>query len=132
MHEVRLDPDPGIVREGAAISSAVEMQPPRYTIFLECGMSRAGEAPDTATIATESAALEQRLRADITQWVGRMLLLAYQPLGDQQVETLIDFVSTPAAQVLSDCLTRAFDAVFMRLSFEVGMISGAAFGGEEI
>jgi hypothetical protein len=37
MHEVRLDPDPGIVREGAAISSAVKMQPPRYTIFWEDG-----------------------------------------------------------------------------------------------
>jgi hypothetical protein len=33
MHEVRFDPDPGIVREGAAISFVLEMQPPRYTIF---------------------------------------------------------------------------------------------------
>jgi hypothetical protein len=30
---VRLDPDTSIVSEGAAISSTVEMQPPRYTIF---------------------------------------------------------------------------------------------------
>jgi hypothetical protein len=32
MVEVRLDPDPGIVSEGAAIASSVDMQPPRYTI----------------------------------------------------------------------------------------------------
>jgi hypothetical protein len=35
MLEVRLDPDPGIVSEGAAIASTVEMQPPRYTIFYQ-------------------------------------------------------------------------------------------------
>jgi hypothetical protein len=34
MPEVRLDLDPGIVHERAAISFAIETQPPRYTILL--------------------------------------------------------------------------------------------------
>lgn len=91
-----------------------------------------GERPDPGIETADAAIIEQQLRADISQWVPRLLLLAYGPIGDDDLDLLIAQIQTPEAQILSDCLDRAFDAVFMRLSFEVGIISGAALGGEEI
>lgn len=90
-----------------------------------------GHVADPAELTADAARLEDQLRSDVSQWVQRLLLLAYQPLGDEDVEALIVFVSTAEARDLSDCLNRAFDAAFMRLLFEVGMINGAALGGEE-
>ncbi|MDF3605303.1 DUF2059 domain-containing protein [Paracoccus sp. DMF-8] len=91
-----------------------------------------GERPDPQELTVDATLIEDRLRPEISQWVRRMLLLAYQPLDDAEIEALIVFVATPEARILSACLNRAFDAVFMRLSFEVGIISGAALSGEGI
>lgn len=83
-------------------------------------------------LSAEATAMEEILRADITEWVQRLLYLAYRPAKDEEVEALIAFVSSPEARALSDCLNRAFDRVFLRLSYEAGIVMGAAFSGEEL
>jgi hypothetical protein len=73
---------------------------------------------------------EDQLRADTEAWLFPYLALAYAPASDADLEAYIAFSLTPEGQVLNTVLFAAFDAVFARLSYELG-VAAARFLQEQ-
>lgn len=63
---------------------------------------------------------EDSIRNDVNEWLYSFLLMAYDPLSDEDLEAQIDFLSTPAGQTLNNAMFTAFDALYTNLTFDLG------------
>lgn len=91
-----------------------------------------GRADMLPGLTDEAWRQEETMRLDTCHWMRGLLLLAYAPLDDDDLEELIAFAQTPGAMALSASLHDAFQVVFQRVAFETGMVSGARFAGERL
>lgn len=64
---------------------------------------------------------EDALYDDIDEWLFAVLLMAYDPLEKEQIEEQIEFWQTEAGAALNDAMFEAFDAMFVDLSFQLGV-----------
>lgn len=65
-------------------------------------------------------AQEPVMRASTTEWLYGFLLLAYEPLPDDQMRALVGFAQTDDGQALTAALFTAFDQVFEQISYDLG------------
>ena len=75
---------------------------------------------------------EPEIRAETTAWLGGFLSLAYEPLGDGDLDAYIAFSETEEGQALNRALFAGFDAMFEGLSGELGRAAAAQMVGQDI
>lgn len=77
-------------------------------------------------------AQEPQIRAETREWIYAFLLLAYQPLSDNDLQAYIAFSESDAGQAFNEALFSAFDAMFMETSRLTGAAVGRELASEEI
>lgn len=75
---------------------------------------------------------EPQIRESTTEWVNSFLLMAYQPLTPEELESYIVFSSTPAGQRLNRALFTSFDALFEDISLALGLAASRYMAGQDI
>ncbi|MEM7318114.1 MAG: DUF2059 domain-containing protein [Pseudomonadota bacterium] len=76
---------------------------------------------------------EQRdtVRTETEAWIYGFLLMAYQPLSDQEMRENIDFSATDTGQVLNDALFHGFRRLYDEIYFDLGQaVAQAMFASE--
>jgi hypothetical protein len=99
------------------------------------GMAEAGAMGDQMTeeeMLSDVWAQEPDIRTETENWLFPYLALAYGPLEDADLEAYITFSLTPEGRRLNVALFAAFDAVFGRISHDLGRASGRQMLGEDI
>ena len=90
-----------------------------YMGLIDGGAMPAGVTAETAI--EDIWAQEPEVRNDTTDWVYSFVLLAYQPLTDDELQQLIAFSRTDAGEELTDALFLAFDGLFEDISRGLGL-----------
>lgn len=75
---------------------------------------------------------EQDIRQSTTEWAFSFLLLAYQPLNDDELQAYTDFSKTAAGAQLNDALFGAFDEMLERISRDLGLAVSRYMGEQEL
>ncbi|HBD91645.1 MAG: ribosomal protein L21 [Rhodobacteraceae bacterium GWE1_64_9] len=99
------------------------------------GLSRGGAFGDAMTeedILADVWAQEADLRAETEEWLWPYLALAYGPLSDEELQAYADFSATAEGERLNGAIFAAFDAIFLRISEELGMAAARQMQGEDI
>ena len=89
------------------------------------------EVPDELMLA-EVAGREAELRRAALEWLFSYQLLAYSELSDDELETYIALVSTPAGQTLNRVMFDAFASVFATLNFELGEAAAGFIAADDV
>lgn len=77
-------------------------------------------------------AQEPEIRADIEDWIESYFMMAYKPLGDDELAAYIEYASTPLAQAFNRAMFRAFETLFNKISLDVGRALGRRLNVEDI
>lgn len=101
-----------------------------YTGLIDGGAMPAGVTAETAL--QDVWAQEADVRSDTIEWVYSFLLMAYQPLSDDELSAYIDFSKTEAGQDMSDALFSAFDGMFDDISRGLGLASSRFMISQEL
>lgn len=101
-----------------------------YMGMIDGGAAPAGVTADTAL--QDVWAQEADIRASTTEWAYSFLLMAYQPLSDDELESYIVFSQTDAGKDLTAALFAAFDDVFNDISRELGLTSSRFMATQEL
>lgn len=99
------------------------------------GLSRGGAFGDAMTeedMLADVWAQEGDLRAETEDWLWPYLALAYGPLSDEELQAYADFCATDEGGQLNAAIFAAFDALFLRISEELGMAAARQMQGEDI
>lgn len=99
------------------------------------GMSESGAFPQEMTeeqMLSDVWGQEPDVRAETTDWLFPFLSLAYQPLSDADLEAYVAFSESAAGQKLNVALFSAYDAIFTRISFDLGRAAASQMQGEDI
>jgi hypothetical protein len=75
---------------------------------------------------------EPEIRAEIESWLFGYLSLAYGPLSDADLDAYIALFETRGGQQLNAALFVAFNAMFERLSEDLGLAAGRMLLGEDL
>lgn len=75
---------------------------------------------------------EDATRDETESWLYAYLLMAYQPLTPEELESYIAFSETPAGQALNAALFEGFDALYQQISYEMGLRLSAAMKASDI
>lgn len=75
---------------------------------------------------------EAEIRADTTEWIRSFLLMAYQPLSDDQIEEYIALSDTPEGSALNRALFESFNEMFNEISRSLGLAASIYMGGQEL
>lgn len=75
---------------------------------------------------------EPEIRANTTEWIYSFLMLAYEPLEDDELDAYIAFSNTDAGQDLNAALFTAFDDIFESISRGLGLASAQIMGQQEL
>lgn len=77
-------------------------------------------------------AQEDDVRTETTQWLMQMLVLAYAPLDDTDIDRYAAFIASPAGKALNRALFDAYGAVFDDLSYRLGREAARILTGQDI
>jgi hypothetical protein len=83
-------------------------------------------------ILTDVNDQEPQIRQNTTEWVYGFLMMAYQPLSDDELQAYIDFSKSYAGQALNTAMFAAFDQMFVAISTELGRASAQYMSGQDI
>lgn len=75
---------------------------------------------------------ETEIRTDTTEWIFAYLHTAYEPVDPVVLDRYVTFSGTEAGQALNQALFSAFDAIYLRLSDDLGRVVGAMSREEEL
>lgn len=75
---------------------------------------------------------EPEIRQNTAEWIYAYLLLAYQPLSDEELQSYIAFSQSEAGQDINTALFIAFDGMFEGISGELGFAASAFMVGQEL
>ncbi len=75
---------------------------------------------------------EAQTRIDTQAWLFPFLMLAYQPLSDEELKAYIDFSDTPEGQRVNAAVFAAFDELFNDISYRLGQSYGRRLTGQDI
>jgi len=101
-----------------------------YTGLIDGGAMPAGVTAETALQDVWSQ--EPEVRSETTEWVYSFLLMAYQPLSDDDLEAYIAFSRTQAGQDISAALFSAFAGMFDDISRGLGLASSRFMISQEL
>jgi hypothetical protein len=77
-------------------------------------------------------AQEETIRADTADWLFPYLALAYGPATDADIEAYTAFSASPEGRRLNRALFAAFDAVFGRISYDLGRAAALQNRGQDL
>lgn len=80
----------------------------------------------------ETWAQQEQIEIDATEWLQGFLMLAYAPLSDTEMETYIAYASSAEGQALAQILFAAFDQVFSRTSYDMGLAAALRMRGRQL
>ncbi|MEJ6401819.1 DUF2059 domain-containing protein [Yoonia sp. 2307UL14-13] len=104
-----------------------------YAFFMGLMDGGAMPADMTPDMALQDVwAQEPQIRQNTEEWLYAYLLMAYQPLGDGDMETLIAFSRTEAGQDLNDALMVAFNGMFDDISRALGLASSRMMTSQDL
>lgn len=83
-------------------------------------------------LAAETWGQEAQLRADTGSWLKAYFGLAYAPLTEDELETYVTFLESPAGRRYSSALFVALEGVFRQISQDLGRAVGEAALRQEI
>jgi hypothetical protein len=83
-------------------------------------------------ILAEVWSQEDDIREEMQEWLYSFLALAYRPLSDDELDAYVAFSETEAGQKLNRALFAAFNAMFERLSEDLGREAGRFLSGRDI
>ncbi|KQB97997.1 ribosomal protein L21 [Loktanella sp. 1ANDIMAR09] len=92
-----------------------------YTGLIDGGAMPAGITLETAL--QDVWAQEPMVRADTVEWLFSFLLMAYQPLSDEELEAYLAFSRSDAGQDMTNALFEAFNGMFDDISRALGLAS---------
>ena len=75
---------------------------------------------------------EPDIRRDTIEWLYPFLAVAYQSLTDAELERYIAFSQTEAGHKMNAAIFVAFDAVMVKISFDLGQAAGRLMEGQDI
>lgn len=75
---------------------------------------------------------EDQVRTDTVDWIYPYLALAYDPLTDAELEAYVAFSATAEGRALNAALFAAFDALFVRLSYDLGLAAAQFLQGQDL
>jgi hypothetical protein len=75
---------------------------------------------------------EPQIREDTVEWVYSYLLMAYQPLSDNDLDIYIALSRSDDGRALNRALFAAFDDVFVEISKTLGLASARFLSGQDI
>lgn len=101
-----------------------------YMGLIDGGVMPQGVTAETALQDVWSQ--EPDIRANTTEWVYAFLLLAYQPLSDDDLAAYQAFSETEAGQDLNDALFDAFDGMFEDISRALGLATSRFMQVQEL
>lgn len=89
------------------------------------------DLPESEMIANVWAQ-EEVIRADTEDWLYAYLLMAYQPVLDDDLRAYIAFSETPAGQAVNRALFSAFDTLFNAISRSLGEEAGRVLSQQDL
>jgi hypothetical protein len=101
-----------------------------YIGLIDGGAMPAGVTPETAL--QDVWGQEAEMRANTTEWVYSFLMLAYQPLSDEEFATYMAFSKSEAGQDLTQALFLAFDGMFNDISRGLGLAAARFMATQEL
>ena len=75
---------------------------------------------------------EPQIRQDTTEWLYSFLLLAYQPLSDEDLAAYVAFSESAAGQDLIGASFTAYNEMFDEISHAMGLAASRYVGGQEL
>lgn len=87
---------------------------------------------DEAMMLETVRAQKDEIRADTEGWLYGFLLMAYRPLSVEDIEAYADFSESAVGQAMNAALFAGFDALFDRISYEMGLGVGRARQSQEL
>ena len=75
---------------------------------------------------------EADIRQDSTEWLYGYMLMAYEPLGDGDLQKYVDLADTNAGRSLNLALFAGFDAMFDEVSYTLGRVAAGFMAGDDI
>lgn len=75
---------------------------------------------------------EQAIRTDTEAWLGAYLLLAYQPLSQEDLETYIGFWATQPGKALNAAMFEAFNEMFDGISYATARVLALRMMSQEL
>ncbi len=75
---------------------------------------------------------EQEIRHDSSEWLYGYMLMAYEPLGDGELQAYIDMSGSDQGRVLNRALFAGFDAMFDEVSYALGRAAAGFMAGDDI
>lgn len=75
---------------------------------------------------------EDAIRTETRDWLFAYLALAYDPMSDEELQVYTDFSASPAGTALNRALFAGFDAVFTKVSYELGLGAAHYLAGQDI
>lgn len=85
-----------------------------------------------ADILAEVWSQEDEIRANTTEWAYSYLLMAYQPLSDEDLDIYTALADTPEGRALNSALFAAYDEVFVQISENLGRAAARFMAGQDI
>ncbi|WP_333712816.1 DUF2059 domain-containing protein [Yoonia sp.] len=101
-----------------------------YMGLIDGGVMPPGVTGDTAL--NDVWAQEPEIRDKTTEWVYAFLLMAYQPLSDEDLAAYQAFSETAAGQALNGALFTAFDGMFEDISRALGLAASRFMQTQEL
>lgn len=75
---------------------------------------------------------EREIREETRQWLMSYLLLAYDPLSDEDLEAYTQFFETEPGKDLNRALFAAFDVMFTDVSYQLGLLAAKNMVSQEL
>lgn len=132
------DPRLDLVRQLAAAGDLVEMNVAgalNANLAFYRAMADAGAFPGEMTeddMLAEVWGQEPEVRAETEDWLFPYLVLAYQPLPDEDLAAYIAFSESSEGRALNAALFAAFDVVFTSISADLGRAVAQRMQGDDI
>lgn len=99
------------------------------------GLAEGGAWPEAmgeADMLAEVWGSEGAVREELQDWLGAHLVLAYEPLEDDELDAYIAFSGSEAGQALNRALFDGFDAMYDGISFALGAAAAERMVGFDL
>ncbi len=113
------------------VSGALNANLAFYRGMAEGGAFQGAEMTEEEMLS-EVWSQEADIRAETEAWLYPYLMLAYEPLSDEEMQAYLAFSDTPAADLLNTALFGAFDEVFGQISHDLGRGAAEMLSGQDI
>lgn len=83
-------------------------------------------------IITDVWSQEGETRDDTVEWLYAFLLLAYEPLTDEQLKSYIDISASPEGRDLNRALFSGFNKMYDEISYALGLAAAQQMQGQDL